>query len=133
MRRTFKREINSLEGIFAFLREFFAGEAIDPRHLYSVDLAAEELFTNMVKYNPGNRNEILVSISRVGDELRLSLTDFDVDAFDITQAPSDPLPAELQDRKGGGMGLCLVRQMMDGIAYDYENRQSSITVTKNLR
>ncbi len=133
MRRTFKRDFGSLEGVFGFIREFFAEETIDSRHLYGVNLAAEELFTNMIKYNPGNPNEILVSIDRVDNELQLSLTDFDVDAFDVTQAGVDPLPGELQDRKRGGMGLRLVRQMMDGLAYDYANRQSRITVVKNLR
>ncbi len=133
MRKTFKRDFGSLDDVFAFIGEFFAEETIDSRHFYGVSLAAEELFTNMVKYNPKNPNEILVSISRVDNELQLSLTDFDVDAFDVTRPADVPLPGDLQDRKRGGMGLHLVRQMMDGITYDYTNRQSRITVIKNLR
>jgi anti-sigma regulatory factor (Ser/Thr protein kinase) len=133
MQRTFKREFESLEDIFAFIQEFFARENIESRHLYNINLAAEELFTNMVKYNPGNLNEILISVSRVDNELRLSLTDFDVDAFDVTKGPTKPPAGTLKDQKRGGLGLRLVRQMVDGITYDYENRQSRITVTKNLR
>jgi serine/threonine-protein kinase RsbW len=133
MRQTFKRDLGSLEGIFAFLCRFFAEETIDSRHFNSVNLAIEELFTNMVKYHPENPNEISVSLCRVGDELHLSLTDFDVDAFDVTQADAGLLPGELGDRTSGGMGLRLVRQMMDGVVYDYKNRESRITVIKNLR
>lgn len=133
MQRAFKREFDSLEDVFAFIQEFFARETIDLKYLYSMILAAEELFTNMVKYNPGNSNEIVIAVCRVDDELRLSLTDFDVDAFDLTKVSAAPPPEPLKNRKRGGWGLCLVRQMTDAITYDYENRQSRITVTKKLR
>jgi anti-sigma regulatory factor (Ser/Thr protein kinase) len=133
MQRAFKRELVSLEDVFAFIQKFFAGESIDLKYLYSMNLAAEELFTNMVKYNPGNSNEIVVGVCRVDDELRLSLTDFDVGAFDPTKVSAAAPPGPLKHRKRGGLGLCLVRQMMDAITYDYENRQSKITVTKKLR
>ena len=133
MQKTFKREISSLEGIFAFIQDFFARECIASRHLYSVSLAAEELFTNMVKYNPGNANDILIDVSTAGDQLRLTLTDLDVDSFDVTQARPAPRGVPLQDLRGGGFGLCLVQQMVDGMAYDYEGRRSTVTVTKKLR
>jgi len=133
MQRAFKREFDSLEDVFAFIQEFFARESIELKYLYSMILAAEELFTNMVKYNPGNSNEIVVAVCRVDDELRLSLTDFDVDAFDLTKVSAAPPSGPLKNRKRGGWGLCLVRQMTDAITYDYENRQSRITVTKKLR
>jgi serine/threonine-protein kinase RsbW len=132
MQRAFKRNFDSLENIFAFIEECFARENIERRHLYSINLAAEELFTNMVKYNPGNANEIVVGICRIDDELCLSLTDFDVDPFDPTKASAAPPPGTLKDRKRGGLGLFLVRQMMDSFTYNYENRQSRITVTRKL-
>ena len=50
--RSFRRSFDSLEEIFAFTSEFFAAHGIDRGLLPTVDLALEELFTNMVKYSP---------------------------------------------------------------------------------
>ena len=53
--RSFRRSFDSLEEIFAFTSDFFAAHGIDRGLLPTVDLALEELFTNMVKYSPGGR------------------------------------------------------------------------------
>lgn len=133
MQKLFRRGIDSLEDIFAFIQEFFSREEIDRKHLFSVNLAAEELFTNMVKYNPGNANEILISLCKVDDQLRLTLIDSDVDAFDVTGFHSEPPGRPLKDLQRGRLGLRLVRRIVDSMTYDYQNRQSRITVTKHLR
>jgi serine/threonine-protein kinase RsbW len=128
----FKRAFGSLEGIFALIQEFFLKEGLNSRHFHTICLAAEELFTNMVKYNQGHENEILICLWKADDRLCMSLTDFEVDPFDITQAPPASEDMPLQDRQPGGLGIHLVRQMMDDITYEYENRQSRITVAKDL-
>ena len=53
--RSFRRSFDSLEEIFAFTAGFFAANGIDRGLLPTVDLALEELFTNMVKYSPAGR------------------------------------------------------------------------------
>ncbi len=133
MQKAFKREIASLDAIFAFIRDFFDREHIDSRHLYTMNLAAEELFTNMVKYNPGNAGDILIDVEADEDRLRLTLTEHDADFFDVTRPRPAPDDVPLQDRRKGGLGLFLVQQMVDGIAYEHEGRRSTVTVTKKLR
>ena len=133
MQAKFKRAFDSLDGLFAFIQEFILREDLDPKHLHPICLAAEELFTNMVKYNHQSReNEILIRLWKADNNLWMSLTDFDVDPFDVTQAPPviDDMP--LQNRQPGGLGIQLVRRMMDDITYEYENRRSRITVVKKL-
>ncbi len=133
MQKTFRREMASLEDIFTFLRHFFDCEHLDRRHLFTLSLAAEELFTNMVKYNPGNTNDISIEISTTGDRVCLTLTDHDVDFFDVTRERRAPRGVPLQDLQAGGLGLCIVQQAVDGISYDYDDRRSTVTVTKKLR
>ena len=53
MQRDFKKHVNSLGEIFAFVEEFFRRRRIDQSHLPTVNLAVEEIFTNMVKYETG--------------------------------------------------------------------------------
>jgi anti-sigma regulatory factor (Ser/Thr protein kinase) len=44
--------------------------------------------------------------------------------------PEPELDATVQDRKIGGLGVFLVRQVMDEISYRYENRQNVLVMIK---
>ena len=60
------------------------------------------------------------------------MTDYDVDPFDVTEAPDADIRLPIDERKPGGLGLHLVRRLLDSIAYEYtkETRQSRITFRK---
>jgi anti-sigma regulatory factor (Ser/Thr protein kinase) len=133
MERQFRRSFDSLHDIFDFLDLFFALEKVDTKHRYGMYLAAEEFFTNMVKYNSGDApGEICIEIARTDDQLRLALTDFNVDPFDVTKARPVPKDTPLEVRRRGGLGLQIVREMMDSVTYDYFDKRSRVTVVKNL-
>ena len=104
MERYFTRSIDSLDGIFKFVQEFLTEEGLDESNSFSIDMILEELFTNMVKYSPESDREIAISIDREKNRLVLSLTDFDVDPFDITQAPEVDTEMPLSERTPGGLG-----------------------------
>ncbi len=130
--RSFRRSYDSLPEIFAFIEGFFDTGGIDRGHLADVDLIVEELFTNMVKYYPGNIHEILIGLERTGRRLAVSLTDFDVDPFNINDAPAAQVDRPISERKPGGLGLHLVKKMVERIDYEYADRKSKTTVIKAL-
>jgi serine/threonine-protein kinase RsbW len=132
MERAFQRSFDSLEGIFAFTGDFFAREKIRPDERHAVDLAVEELFTNMVKYNGDSSTEILLRMELREGELRIVLTDPDADPFDPTAVRAPRVDRPLEEREPGRLGLFLVRKLMDRIRYDYDGRRSRITMTKTL-
>jgi sigma-B regulation protein RsbU (phosphoserine phosphatase) len=92
----------------------------------------EELFTNMVKYNQGNSNEILVAIERDKCTVTASLTDYDVDEFDVTRERNVDTTLPLEERRIGGLGVHLIQQMVDSLQYRYKDRQSKITFSKEI-
>ena len=132
MEKKFRRDISSLNDIFGFVHDFLSLNHINDAVRFSIDFMVEELFTNMVKYNPGNSNDILINITKIGSRLTLSLTDFDVDPFDLTKTAEVDVTRSLAERKVGGLGIHLVKKMVDDIDYEYVDRMSKITVTKNL-
>lgn len=132
MEARFQRSIDSLDDVFNFIEKFFIKNALDKSLKYSVDLAIEELFTNMIKYNPNNNNKISISLAVDKGRLLISLTDFDVEPFDISKYNAVNTNLPLEKRKIGGLGLHLVKMVMDSIDYHYENRVSKIMLTKFL-
>ena len=127
----FKRSLDSLSEISEFLKDFVAAQDIGPEHLESVTLATEELFTNMLKYG-GGKGEIPIALERTDRELSVSLTDFDVEEFDITKVPEVRVDRPLAEREPGGLGIHLVKKMMDRIEYNYVDRRGTTTFFKKL-
>ena len=62
------------------------------------------------------------------------LTDYDVDRFDVTEAPGANVDLPIEQRRPGGLGLHLVRCMLDRVDYEYSDveRRSRIRFRKTL-
>ena len=133
MEKKFPRDINSLKQIFDFASKFIEQNKLKEDIAFSLNLVIEELFTNMVKYHPGNANDILITIAKDSNKLIISLTDCDVEPFDITDTKDVNPNQSLEERRIGGLGLYFVMKMMDNVTYEYKDRQSKITLIKQLR
>ena len=130
--RSFRRSFDSLEDIFAFTAAFFSGHGLDRDLLPTVDLVLEELFTNMVKYSAGGAPSIRLEMAPAPPGVEVTLTDYDVDRFDVTLAPDADINLPLEERKPGKLGLHLIRRLVDSLQYEYlaDRRESRTTFRK---
>ena len=127
---TFERSFASIEAMVAFTAGVFAARGWDRRLLPIVDLAVEELFTNMVKYSPMGVADVRVELAEVDGGVEVTLTDYGVEPFDVSRAPDVDVTLPIERRKPGGLGLHLVRRMAESVVYEYseETRESRTTV-----
>ena len=130
--RRFPRTAASLEAIYAYVREFLSSQGIPLEAAFDVDVIVEELFTNMVKYGRGGLPEITIGLDWKRPALILQLEDYGAPPFDPGEAPAVDVTRPLAERRAGGLGLHLVRQMADRLEYAYEDGRSRITVTKRM-
>jgi anti-sigma regulatory factor (Ser/Thr protein kinase) len=128
----FARSFESLPAIFGFTAEAFARAGVDPGLRPDVDFALEELFTNMVKYSATSRADVRIELTPIEGGVEVTLTDYDVEPFDVTKAPDVDVSLPIEQRSPGGLGLHLIRRLLDSIEYQYskEKRQSRITFRK---
>jgi serine/threonine-protein kinase RsbW len=129
--RRFPRSFDSLDGIFGYIAEFLRDERLDTAHAFDLDLIAEELFTNMVKYG-GGAEPIAMGLSREGDTVVLVLRDFDARPWDVTLPRALPAERPVGERRAGGLGLHLVQRIADGLDYRHDGRTGTITVRKRI-
>ena len=132
MERLFKKTLISLNNIFDFINDFMYINHIDHEIGRAVMLAVEEIYTNLVKHNKKSANDISIDLSIEDKKLTITLIDFDVEHFDITEAIEPDSRQTIQEQPTGGMGLQLVRETMDKIYYEYENNNSKIILIKKL-
>lgn len=111
---------------------FFVRAGVDDKHRLPLHFAVEELYTNLVKYSRGGKRDILIDLRREGGRLVVSLTDFDVERFDIRTMPDVNVELDLKDRKPGGLGIHLLKRMVDQVGYEYVDGRSTTTLVKEL-
>lgn len=122
MRRSFPRQMASLEAIVAYVREFLAREGLGEEAAYDLDLVLEELFTNMVKYGRGARGDVEIQLERGPDGVTAALHEFDAEPFDPTKLPEVDVTKTIAERRPGGLGVHFIRQLTRSFDYDYRDR-----------
>jgi len=128
----FTKGLEALDEIFAFLQEFAKRHGIGEDDERCLDLVAEELFTNTVKYGSGSNGRVRINVEKVGPQVRFELVDFDAEPFEPPNAKPVALSAPIGERKPGGLGIHLVRSLVDELTYEYRDREMRVLVTKNL-
>jgi sigma-B regulation protein RsbU (phosphoserine phosphatase) len=131
--KTFRRDVTELSEMFDMIGDFFDMQPIDRGARNAVELAAEEIFTNCVRHNVDGIGEIEVRLRLEGNELAMSVTDFGAPPFDFEHAPAPDINQPLDARKPGGLGVHLVKTMMDRVEYEYDDGKSTITLFKRVR
>ena len=131
MQKEFKREIGSLDDIFAFIDDFLSHFDISEDSAFYTRLVIEELFTNLVRHNVGGRDHILISLDKVSNKLTVTLRDFDVEPVE-TPVNKVNVRKRLSERKVGGLGIHLVKSFVDTLTYDYKNGTLSVTAVKTM-
>ena len=133
MTERFRRSLDALPAIFELGRIFVARDRLGPAIQFAVEFVMEEIFTNILKYNPEGRSDVEITLEVSEGELIVRLTDFDTDRFDVnTDAPQVDIAKPLSERAPGGLGLHLVKKMMDRVEYIHENRTGTINLYKRL-
>ena len=129
MRRDFKRHLDSLAGLYEFSETVMAEEKLPDGVRFPVHLAMEELFVNMVHYNPTVTTDIEVTVT-VGDAVTVSLVDNGGAEFDVTTKREVDIDAPLEERKPGGLGVHLVQNLVDTLEYEYQDGRGEVIFTK---
>lgn len=130
----FPRGLGSLEAIFAFSREACARLGVDSSLLPTIDLALEELFTNVTKYGKGD-GAVKISLDKIDGGAEVTVIEPDAEPFDVAAAPDVDVGRPISERSPGGLGLHLVRRMVDRVEYTYlpEAREGRVRFTKTTK
>jgi anti-sigma regulatory factor (Ser/Thr protein kinase) len=128
--RALPRSVDALASLFALIGEFFEAEGLDGARAFPVELVAEELFTNVVRHGAGS-GPIDVTLAREGPAVAVTLAEHGTGPFDPRSVPAPDPDLPLERRRGGGMGLHIVRQLAD-LRYHHHGRTGTLTAVVRL-
>lgn len=106
---------------------------LSPAITINLNLVLEELLTNIIFYGYTDTNEhsILIHLSLENSILTVTLTD-DAIAFNPLLAAEPDINQALEDRAIGGLGIHLVRKIMDDIHYERVADKNILTLKKSI-
>ena len=116
-----------------FLREFGSAAALAPAQVGNFELALEEIFLNIVMHGsePGITPRVEVFLNLGADAVTMTVED-DGPQFDPLSLPPPDVTATLADRKVGGLGVFLVRNIMDTVTYARTAGRNQLRISKRL-
>ena len=131
---TLNCDLNRIQELKDFIESIAQKLNMDPTVLGQVQLAVEEAVVNVMSYAypEGEKGFVTVKAMSDGHELRLVVIDSGV-AFDPTSRGKADVSLSLEDRPIGGLGIFLVRELMDSINYERTDGRNILMMIKSIR
>jgi anti-sigma regulatory factor (Ser/Thr protein kinase) len=124
-------KLSELERFNQILTEFGRRQGLAPKVMHDLNLAVEEILTNIISYayTDGREHEIRVRLSAQPEEVRAELED-DGKPFNPLEAPEPDTAKPLKERTIGGLGIHLVRTLTDGLEYKRQGDRNLLTIKR---
>lgn len=126
-------DIAELENLNQAVTEFCELHGISPKVMFAVNLAVEEIVTNIISYGYTDElvHSIVLSLCLKQETLLITVSD-DAAAFNPLAIPPPDLDKPLAERDAGGLGIHFVRKVMDSVEYRRDEGRNVLMLCKKL-
>ncbi len=129
-----KSNTENLTLIRDFVREHAVANGFSDDAINDIMLASDEAATNIMKhsYKANSSGEIEVSVVVIGEELEIILRD-NGKSFNPNDIPSPNMEKYFNEKRVGGLGLHLMRTLMDSVEYSAAKNGNKLVLKKKLK
>ena len=130
---TMKNDVGELKNLHDFIKSVAGQLQIDNATTRKIRLAIEEAVVNIISYAYPPGVEGTIHLQAFSNSKCLKIVIIDSGApFNPTEAAQADTTLSAEDRPIGGLGILLVRELMDSINYERADGKNILTVKKNL-
>lgn len=128
-----KNEIAEISKLAPFLEEIGKELSLPPNLVISLNLALEEAVSNVILYAYPQKlgEEIDINVSKREKTLIFTIKDKGVE-FDPTKIPDADVSLSAEDRKIGGLGIFLIKKIMNEVSYERIEQTNVFTLKKHI-
>jgi anti-sigma regulatory factor (Ser/Thr protein kinase) len=126
-------DVAGLAELAEWVERFGAGRRLPSNVVNALNVVLDEAVSNAIThgYDTGVRGEIAVRLRRASDSVEAEVED-DGRPFDPLQAPPPDLTLPLDRRPIGGLGIHLIRNLMDEVSYARQDGRNVLKMAKYL-
>lgn len=116
-----------------FIETFGGKHCLSKKMVCALLLALEEIVSNIIRHGGGEtqKHRISISIGMENNTVAMEVQD-DTRPFNLLEAPAPDLDIPLAERNIGGLGIHLVRSVMDEVDYVYKKGKNVISMKKHI-
>ena len=116
--------------VTAFAEEFMEESGVPVKMIFNFNIAIDELLSNICKYSGAENMWIGISVT---DEEVYMRFENDGGQFDPNDVPEPDINADIDERSTGGLGIFMVKQLMDSFNYEYTDGKNVIEISKKFK
>ena len=126
-------DISEISRLYEFVEEVGNDFELSPDIVFNLNLVLEEAVVNIINYAyPKEEHESIYLSARMHEgSIILVLTDTGKE-FDPTAAPEADVTLSADDRQIGGLGIFLIRQIMNEVKFERVEGKNVLTFLKRL-
>lgn len=132
MKKKFIAEKKELDNVIKFINSEIEKD-VDKKTILKIDVVIEEIFVNIASYAYKKEEKGLVDISIKNENNKIIIS------FEDMGVPFNPLLKENPDitlsaenREPGGLGIYMMKKMMDNVEYVYKDNKNILIIEKNI-
>lgn len=127
---TIGSEIAEIPRVSDLLEEAMQAHGFSSEETLDTQLAVEEAITNVIVHGYGKAGETVAITCRFEQGFMEIVIADTARPFDPLSLPDPDLDAGMDERRIGGLGVYLIRQVMDTVSYQYKDGRNILTLTK---
>lgn len=119
--------------VTADIEEILVAQAFPDEAVLDVRLALEEVIVNIISHGYcGRAGSIAVRCTASPLKAEIEISD-SAPAFNPLSVPEPDIMSGIDERSVGGLGILLVRRVMDMVSYRHKNHRNVLTLVKIRR
>ena len=123
---------SEMETVNEFVHQHLSDTPCSFKTMMDLDLAVEEIFVNIANYAYGEeRGKAEIILSKNNDFVSLTFVDQGI-PYDPLAKPDPDTTLSASERQIGGLGIFLVKKMMDDTSYEYKDGSNRFTMVKKF-
>ena len=127
--RIFDADVKELDNLFEYSASLLRLLEFSNRDIIMINTALEEIFVNVSKYAYNGKGTVEITLSKFKDHVSFVFKDRGKPFNPLAKA--DPnITASSEEREIGGLGIFMVKKIMDKVEYEYINGQNVLTLVK---
>lgn len=132
MKKKFIAEKKELDNVIKFINSEIEKD-VDKKTILKIDVVIEEIFVNIASYayKKEENGFVDISIKNENNKIIISFEDMGV-PFNPLLKENPDITLSAENREPGGLGIYMMKKMMDNVEYVYKDNKNILIIEKNI-